>query len=238
MVTVAKSFDAPVKLLFPKDVFNPNSSFSMLGLGDIVIPGIFISLLLKFDGFRALKGNKKSRGKQSTNSGAKSDSNQEKLQQLLESGSFSKPYFYTNFIFYIVGLITTIVVMHIFQAPQPALLYLVPACLGASFLTALLRGEVSELFSYSEEPLETPKPKPKPKPTQKAEAQNVPQQNAGKNQKQQKKKTEDATSKKKDKKKESTPPQPRNVNSKGRKEEKQQKQNIPNKQHPKKGGKF
>ncbi len=39
MVTVAKSFDAPVKLLFPKDLFAQELSFSMLGLGDIVIPG-------------------------------------------------------------------------------------------------------------------------------------------------------------------------------------------------------
>lgn len=40
MVSVAKSFDVPVKLLFPRDVIaSPNSGFSMLGLGDIVIPG-------------------------------------------------------------------------------------------------------------------------------------------------------------------------------------------------------
>uniref|UniRef100_A0A1D1Z7Y3 Minor histocompatibility antigen H13 n=1 Tax=Anthurium amnicola TaxID=1678845 RepID=A0A1D1Z7Y3_9ARAE len=37
MVSVAKSFDAPIKLLFPtSDAARP---FSMLGLGDIVIPG-------------------------------------------------------------------------------------------------------------------------------------------------------------------------------------------------------
>ncbi|KAJ6964805.1 signal peptide peptidase-like isoform X2 [Populus alba x Populus x berolinensis] len=37
MVSVAKSFDAPIKLLFPTaDTARP---FSMLGLGDIVIPG-------------------------------------------------------------------------------------------------------------------------------------------------------------------------------------------------------
>jgi minor histocompatibility antigen H13 len=39
MVTVAKSFDAPVKLLFPKEIFAQELHFSMLGLGDIVIPG-------------------------------------------------------------------------------------------------------------------------------------------------------------------------------------------------------
>lgn len=47
MVSVAKSFDAPIKLIFPTgDVARP---FSMLGLGDIVIPGIFVALALRFD---------------------------------------------------------------------------------------------------------------------------------------------------------------------------------------------
>ncbi|KAJ9546149.1 hypothetical protein OSB04_025856 [Centaurea solstitialis] len=47
MVSVAKSFDAPIKLLFPtRDAVRP---FSMLGLGDIVIPGIFVALALRFD---------------------------------------------------------------------------------------------------------------------------------------------------------------------------------------------
>ena len=34
---------------------------------------------------------------------------------------------------------------------QPALLYLVPACLGASLLTAAARGELPLLLAYSEE---------------------------------------------------------------------------------------
>ncbi|KAG6537411.1 signal peptide peptidase 2-like [Zingiber officinale] len=47
MVSVAKSFDAPIKLIFPtSDAARP---FSMLGLGDIVIPGIFVALALRFD---------------------------------------------------------------------------------------------------------------------------------------------------------------------------------------------
>lgn len=45
MVTVATSFDAPIKLLFPRESGRP----SLLGLGDIVIPGIFIALMLRFD---------------------------------------------------------------------------------------------------------------------------------------------------------------------------------------------
>lgn len=49
MITVAKSLDAPIKLLFPLDLTTVPPKFSMLGLGDIVIPGIFVALCLKFD---------------------------------------------------------------------------------------------------------------------------------------------------------------------------------------------
>ncbi|XP_054167096.1 minor histocompatibility antigen H13-like [Oppia nitens] len=52
MVTVAKSFEAPIKLIFPQDFLVNGvygTQFSMLGLGDIVIPGIFLALLLRFD---------------------------------------------------------------------------------------------------------------------------------------------------------------------------------------------
>jgi minor histocompatibility antigen H13 len=43
MVTVAKSFDAPIKVVWPKQWFGlqPDDAlqFTMLGLGDIVVPG-------------------------------------------------------------------------------------------------------------------------------------------------------------------------------------------------------
>jgi len=126
MVTVAKSFDAPIKLLFPKHLFAETMEFSMLGLGDIVIPGVFIALLLRFDARRA--NNKR---------------------------NYSKVYFYTCYIGYFLGLVTTIFVMHVFKAAQPALLYLVPACIGSSMLLAIARGEVNLLLSYEEEQKKT-----------------------------------------------------------------------------------
>ena len=55
MLTVAKGINAPIKLLFPKDYSNPDKpQFSLLGLGDIVIPGIFVSLCLRFDFLKSL----------------------------------------------------------------------------------------------------------------------------------------------------------------------------------------
>ena len=118
MVAVAKGLNAPVKIMFPKALGVTPIPFSMLGLGDIVIPGIFVALMLRFDH---------------------------------KHGFTSTPYFYANFVAYVLGLVTTVGVMHVFDAAQPALLYLVPACIGAALLTAVSRGELQLLLNYSEE---------------------------------------------------------------------------------------
>jgi len=55
MVTVAKNIDAPIKLQFPRDLSTTPPQYSILGLGDIVIPGIFMSLCLRFDVLKNLE---------------------------------------------------------------------------------------------------------------------------------------------------------------------------------------
>lgn len=121
MVTVAKSFEAPIKLLFIRSLSLEDGAmkpqFSMLGLGDIVIPGIYIALLLRMDHKR---------------------------------GFDKSNYFGPVFVSYILGLVATLVVMNVFQHAQPALLYLVPACLGSTFLVALKKGEVRFIFNWTE----------------------------------------------------------------------------------------
>lgn len=134
MVTVAKNLDGPIKILFPRDSLVPNPEtgkldLSLLGLGDIVIPGFFLSLLLRFDAHQA----------------------QQPVHRVNIHANFPKPYFHSCLVAYVLGLITTLVVMIQFNAAQPALLYLVPACLGSSFGCALWRGEVKQLLEYSEE---------------------------------------------------------------------------------------
>lgn len=58
METVARSIDGPIKLLFPrKVVIESSKDLSLLGLGDIVIPGIFISLCLRYDFLRTFDKN-------------------------------------------------------------------------------------------------------------------------------------------------------------------------------------
>lgn len=99
MVNVATSLDVPIKLLWPKSLsFTSERGFTMLGLGDVVIPGIFVALALRYDHHRHLKSS--------------------------PQNSFTKPYFYAALGAYISGLIVTMAVMHNFNAAQPALLYL------------------------------------------------------------------------------------------------------------------
>jgi len=132
MVTVAKSLDGPIKILFPRTLVpGPTGKLemSLLGLGDIVIPGFFLALLLRFDAHVA-----------------KVPCFPTDLHV-----PFPKPYFHSALLGYVLGLATTLYVMIVFEAAQPALLYLVPACLGSSLLCAAVRGELKELFEYSEE---------------------------------------------------------------------------------------
>lgn len=133
MVTVAKSLDGPIKILFPHtlvpDPATGKLDMSLLGLGDIVIPGFFLALLLRFDAHAA---------------------NVPYFPTNIHA-SFPKPYFHSGLLGYVIGLTTTLYVMIVFKAAQPALLYLVPACLGSSLLCAVVRGELKELFEYSEE---------------------------------------------------------------------------------------
>jgi len=61
-------------------------------------------------------------------------------------------YFYTSFVAYILGLVLTIIVMAYFKHAQPALLYLVPACISFPLLVALIRGDTKALFKYEDNP--------------------------------------------------------------------------------------
>jgi minor histocompatibility antigen H13 len=133
MVSVAKSLEGPIKILFPRSLIRNAETglldLSLLGLGDIVIPGFFLALMLRFDAHRA----------------------NVPVHYIDCHASFAKPYFHATLIAYVLGLGMTMFIMLTFNAAQPALLYLVPACLGSSFGLALWRGEVKELLEYSEE---------------------------------------------------------------------------------------
>ncbi|KAG0130783.1 signal peptide peptidase-domain-containing protein [Tuber indicum] len=133
MVTVATTLDVPIKLLFPRPSTSPGGpqALAMLGLGDVVIPGLVIAMALRYDLWRFYE----------------------------KKPEFSKFYFYMSLGGYFVGILTTLIVMHVFKHAQPALLYLVPGVLGSVWLGALIKGELGVMWNYSEEGEETPGPK-------------------------------------------------------------------------------
>lgn len=63
---------------------------------------------------------------------------------------FEQPYFKAAMRAYVLGLITTIIVMHSTQAAQPALLYLSPACILSTLITARSRGQLQSIWQYKE----------------------------------------------------------------------------------------
>ncbi|KZF20917.1 hypothetical protein L228DRAFT_284827 [Xylona heveae TC161] len=178
MVTVATSLDIPIKLLFPRPAApgtDPSkTSLAMLGLGDVVLPGIMIGLALRFDLYMHYKRKQTRQVKRDDGNGATSPEKEPDHSTLIKAkyvcatggwgerfwvgrsgaasqdGSFSKPYFHASLAGYILGMIATVGVMQIAGHAQPALLYLVPGVLGAIWGTALVRGEIKEMWNFSE----------------------------------------------------------------------------------------
>ncbi|PIL36227.1 hypothetical protein GSI_01889 [Ganoderma sinense ZZ0214-1] len=138
MVKVATTLDVPIKLLWPKSLlFSGERGFTMLGLGDIVIPGMFVATALRYDYYRA--------------------------SRLGQTSHVGKPYFYSTLTAYAAGLATTMSVMHFFRKAQPALLYLSPACILSFFAVSLARGELRDAWGWadgSEDKIEQSSDKP------------------------------------------------------------------------------
>lgn len=177
MVTVAKNLDQPIKLLFPRpdepgaEGKPPVKSYSMLGLGDIVLPGLMIGLALRFDLHMYYLKKQKTVTKidkdgKSGEEVSKADYHnvtghwgsrmwtfgleKSSLPASLETAAFPKPYFIASLVGYVAGMIATLVVMSVWQHAQPALLYLVPGVLISIWTTALVRGEVKQMWTYTE----------------------------------------------------------------------------------------
>ena len=194
MITVATKLDIPVKLLFPRpsgvDDDPTKKALSMLGLGDVVLPGIMIGLALRFDLY--LFYLRKQKRQQAASEGlVKTTSDKflaldvkfagteaikaeyhpatagwgerfwldSKNRNHLEGSVFPKTYFYASISGYIIGMLCTLGVMHVFKHGQPALLYLVPGVLFSLWGTAFVKGDIKTMWEYTEaeEEKETPK---------------------------------------------------------------------------------
>jgi len=207
MVTVAKSLDVPIKLMFPRPAATDDLSgipaHAMLGLGDIVLPGIMIGLALRFDLY--LFYLRRQKRTPAVKEGG--EDTVEKPQYFSLAGrwsdhfwthslfgwplwvattaedskpeapfTFPKTYFTAAMVGYVLGLFATLGVMMIWNHAQPALLYLVPGVLGSLWLTALVRGEINLMWNYTEDVAEDEKSKDK-KATDEKETDDTIKQN-------------------------------------------------------------
>ena len=129
MIEVATGFDAPIKILMPHISIRdyPTNNCSLLGLGDIVIPGIYIGFLIRF-------------GRQIN----------------IKKGIPETVTIYRNIalVFYAMALCTCGLCLWIYKHAQPALLYIVPSLLFATFAVGICRGEISELIEGVDQELE------------------------------------------------------------------------------------
>jgi signal peptide peptidase-like 2B len=105
----------PMLLVLPR-VFNWLGGVSMLGLGDIILPGLLLSFALRFDySPQSLGGN--------------------------------AAYFHSVCVAYGVGLGMANAAVAITQLGQPALMYLVPTCLGAVVVRAKVNGDFKAMWT-------------------------------------------------------------------------------------------
>lgn len=193
MVHVATNLDVPIKMLFPRPdgcilpvgaedgsaameeylkCLGKKRAMAMLGLGDIVVPGLVIAFALRWDLW--LHYLKLQKTKPVSAADAKNADDEDKTLKeayrpatgawgerfwtaaalwpaSLEAKSFKKTYFKATVVGYVIGMSVTVGVMQIAKHAQPALLYLVPGVLGALWGTALVKGEVKLLWNYVED---------------------------------------------------------------------------------------
>ena len=189
MVTVATKLDIPAKMLFPRpsgsneDPAKP--SYAMLGLGDIVLPGLVIGFALRFDLYlfylRKQKHQNqddiKKKGNGPTKEAEMTDTRVDRITGItkaeyktatggwgerfwvgkhdsagkpINGGVFPKTYFYACILGYVAGMVTTLGAVSISGSAQPALLYLVPGVLISLWTTALIKGDLKEMWSFDE----------------------------------------------------------------------------------------
>ena len=99
------SIPLPMLVQIPKIL---SGGAGMLGLGDIVLPGILLAFLFRWDFANAQK------------------KNSDEPLSLPDVLSVSNGYFVIGLTAYVAGLIWTLAMLAILQMGQPALLYLVP----------------------------------------------------------------------------------------------------------------
>ncbi|OAL73735.1 signal peptide peptidase [Trichophyton violaceum] len=173
MVTVATKLDIPIKLVFPRPPVPGESkpAEAMLGLGDIVVPGMIIGLALRFDLYLYYlrKQNRQAQisskdddrveyknaaggwGERVWGCGFKGANAPRQEEEYFDAKSFPKPYFTAGLVGYVIGIVATLWSMQLSKHPQPALLFLVPGVLVSLWGTAFAKGDIQAMWNFSDE---------------------------------------------------------------------------------------
>jgi len=136
MARNAPRLSLPGKLVFPST--HNTGHFSMLGLGDIVMPGLLLCFVMRYDAYKRAQAHRMAAA------GIPVPNNWTKIS-----------YFHCSLLGYFLGLLTATVSSEVFKAAQPALLYLVPFTLLPLFLMAYLKGDLKTMWH---EPFAPPNP--------------------------------------------------------------------------------
>ncbi|ELR23636.1 signal peptide peptidase, partial [Acanthamoeba castellanii str. Neff] len=122
MVHVATSLPSlPIILIIPRMFLK---GYSLLGMGDIILPGLYLAFLYRFDYSR----------------------------HQWTSWAFTG-YFRVGLISYALGFVWTYVMLILLQIAQPALLYLVPSIMVPTVVMALIKKEFMLLWRGSASPV-------------------------------------------------------------------------------------
>lgn len=158
---------APLPMLLAMPWFNDfRGGFSMIGLGDIILPGLLISFAARYDASKELvrKCNQTSRIRSGENTAHEGTTSFEMQGEASNESSGSgggryhyhlgrvlkalfHGYFGPLMISYGVGLFIAYAMVWTMNQPQPALLYLVPCCLGTMLFLGWRKRELSELWN-------------------------------------------------------------------------------------------
>ncbi|KAG0320007.1 hypothetical protein BGZ99_004721 [Dissophora globulifera] len=130
MTTVVRNFDGPFRIVFPRLLFGLPAGqaykFLSLGVGDIVVPGLFAALCLRFDQHKA---------------GIKNP-------ELGQSMNFRKPYFIACVVASVLGLGSSFAISLVYKRVPPTIVFVSAACILSVLMTASVRGETQQVFSY------------------------------------------------------------------------------------------
>ena len=133
--------ELPMKLMVPAE----GSHYSMLGLGDIALPGLLVALALRSDKLLKQELPTAVESGKFDNLGLLPDLGQNKFPKNIKVGEFY--FFELSLAGYFFGMIMAFYANKVTKLAQPALIYLVPGVLIPFVLRAFQKGKLAEVWA-------------------------------------------------------------------------------------------